>query len=193
MSPSAGSEPERRVAVLEATVAEVEASGIRGLRVVEVARRAGVGRATVYRYFPDGRDQLVGEAITWEVSRFFTELAEAVNAEGDLAARLDRALVEASTRLADHAAFQRVLAEDRARLLKRLHEIGPMLIELVAAYLAPYLADEALHPDLTVPEAADYLARMVLGFMTDPGSWDLTDPDERRHLIHTQFLSAVRA
>jgi AcrR family transcriptional regulator len=186
-------DPEVRARILDATVTCVGRSGMDGLTLDHVAREAGVGRATVYRYFTGGRDQLVGEAITWEVARFFTRLAEAVEDTSTFRERLERGLVFAHRSLADHDVFQHVLATERERLLVRLAELAPPTLAVVRGYLAGHLADEDLADGLDAEEAADYLARMVLSLLTSPGSWDLDDPGQTAELVDTVLLAGVLA
>jgi AcrR family transcriptional regulator len=64
--------------VLDATYDEVAERGLGALTVEAVAVRAGSSRATVYRHFPGGRDELIDRTIRREVRRFFdTVLAAA--------------------------------------------------------------------------------------------------------------------
>jgi len=64
-------------AVLAATSALLSERGARGWTVEDVAVRAGVGRATLYRRFGD-RDQLVAAAIRHDTRLFFAAVAESV-------------------------------------------------------------------------------------------------------------------
>ncbi len=61
---------------MAATLACVERWGLGKTSLEDVAREAGLSRATVYRTFPGDRDQVVSETITWEVGRFWARLAE---------------------------------------------------------------------------------------------------------------------
>jgi AcrR family transcriptional regulator len=182
-----------RERVLAATIDRVAERGMAKLRVDDVARRAGVGRATVYRYFPGGRDQLVNEAITWEVGRFFAALAAEVADAPDLRTRLERGLMFAHRAMADHEALAMVLDADREQFLPQLHDTSPLVMAVVRDYLAPMLADEDLRPGVDPEEAADYLARMVLSFIPSPGQWDLTDPTQVAELVDRQFLAGILA
>lgn len=182
---------EARDRVLGSTVDCVARTGLAGLRMEDVARAAGVGRATLYRWFPGGKDQLVDEAITWEVGRFFRDLAEEVSDAPDLRVRLERGLMFAHRSMAGHEALATVLATDRERFLPRLHETAPLVVAVVRDYLRPAVAAEPLRPGVDVDEAADYLARMVLSFIPSPGHWDLTDPDEVARLVDRQFLAGI--
>ena len=184
-------DPEIRERILAATVICAGRSGMVGLTVEQVAREAGVGRATVYRYFGGGREQLVGEAITWEVANFFTRLAGEVDDSASFRERLERGLVFAHRSLAEHEVFQHVLETERERLLVRLADLAPLSLGVVRGYLAGFLADEDLVEGVEVDAAADYLARMVLSLITSPGSWDLADPDQVSELVDTVFLAGI--
>lgn len=190
MSPDRGDVRER---VLAAAIDCVEERGMGKLRVEDVARRAGVGRATLYRHFPGGREQLVSEAITWEVGRFFAALAAEVADAPDLRTRLVRGLMFAHRAMAGHAALATVLETDREQFLPRLHETAPLVLAVVRDYLAPTVAAEDLRPGLDADEAADYLARMVMSFIPSPGQWDLTDPERVGELVDRQFLAGILA
>lgn len=186
-------DPEVRARILDATVRCVGRSGMAGLTVEQVAVEADVGRATIYRYFAGGREQLVGEAVTWEVAGFFTRLAEEVEETTTFRERLERGLVFAQRSMAEHEVFQHVLATERERIVVRLADLAPLSLGVVRGYLAGHLADERLADGVEVDEAADYLARMVLSFLTSPGSWDLDDPTETADLVDTVFLAGVLA
>ncbi|MCB1006505.1 MAG: TetR/AcrR family transcriptional regulator [Acidimicrobiales bacterium] len=182
-----------RERLLAAAIERVATTGLAGLRMEDVARGAGVGRATLYRHFPGGKDQLVDEAITWEVGRFFVALAEEVADAPDLRARLERGLVFAHRAMAGHAALARVLETDRAQFLPRLQDTSALVVAVVRDYLAPAVAAERLRPGIDVDEAAEYLARMVLSFLPSPGRWDLDDPADVARLVDRQFLAGILA
>ena len=42
-------------------------------------------------------------------------------------------------------------------------------------------------------EAADFLARMVLSYMSAPGRWDLDDPAQVAQLVRAELLAGVVA
>ncbi|MDP9430637.1 MAG: TetR/AcrR family transcriptional regulator [Actinomycetota bacterium] len=76
-----------RDAVLDATAALVEQHGLRGVTMSRVAEAAGIGRATLYRHFPD-----VGAVLlAWherQVETHVAELAEVRARAGSAAERL---------------------------------------------------------------------------------------------------------
>jgi len=182
-----------RSRILEATLACFERDGLARTSMEDAAREAGVSRATVYRYFPGGRDQLVSETITWEVGRFFTRLAAAVADAPDFPTRLEEALLFAHSAIEDHDLLQRVLKTEPGDLLPRLQETVPLVLAVIRDYLVPLLEQERLQPGMDPERAADYLARMVLSFIAAQGAWDLTDRDQVATLVRTELLGGVLA
>ena len=71
--------PEVRERLLQATYDCVARWGLAKTTVEDAAREAGVSRATVYRYFPGGRDELISAVVGWEFARFFLRLYEEVS------------------------------------------------------------------------------------------------------------------
>src|ERR1044072_9091883 len=56
-----------------------------------VASASGVSRATIYRHFPGGREQLVADTVAWETGRCFVRLGQGVAGGPDLCALLEDA------------------------------------------------------------------------------------------------------
>lgn len=184
-----------RERLFEAALETVRREGVDGLTVDEVARRAGVGRATVYRHLPGGRDQLVADTVAWEVGRFLDRTTQAAEEVPGLADRLGIALLEARRAVDEHEVLQRVLAQeqDRQVVLPSLGEVLPIAIGVLRGWLVPQLAAERLRPGLTVDDAADYVARMFVSFVGSPGGWDLDDAIERGRLVRGELLAGVLA
>lgn len=176
---------------MEATLACVARGGMKGFTVEDVAREAGLSRATLYRWFPGGRDQLVSETVTWEVGRFFTRLAEAIADAPDFRVRLERGLTFAHRDLREHRAFQQAMATDQGELQARLAGIAPIVVGVIRSYLEPLLDEEDLVDGVTATEAADHLARLIGSLIVDEGGWDLGDPTEVRELVDRWLLAGI--
>lgn len=182
-----------RSRILEAAVVCLGRYGIAKTTVDDAAREAGVARATVYRHFPDGKDQVISEAITWAVAQFFNELALAVSDAPDFPTLLERALVHAHRAVAEHEVLQKVLETEPERLLPQLTQSAPLVQASIRGYFAERLAAEDLRPGVDPDLAADWLSRMGLSFVISEGSWDLTDPQSVRRLVHEELLAGILA
>lgn len=186
------SELEPRDRVLAAVVEVAGRTGIARLTVEEVAREAGVGRATVYRWFPGGREQLVDEAITWEIGRYLATVEAAADGAADLHDRLVRTIGTARRALAGHAVLQRLLATEPGGVLPQLQQTAPMVIAVLRDSLVPHVASApGLRPGLDPTDAADWLARMAMSHIVEPGTWDLDDPAQLDRLVDDVLLAGV--
>jgi len=80
-----------RVAILEATAALVAEHGLSSVTMSQIAEATGIGRATLYKYFPDVQAILV-EWHERQVSGHLHQLAAIRDREGDAAERLEAVL-----------------------------------------------------------------------------------------------------
>lgn len=177
--------------ILRAAVTCAGRVGLGRLTIEHVAQVAGVGRATVYRHFPHGREEVVSAAIADEVARFFRALAAHVESIDGLAARLEAGLGFAHRAVARHDVLQRVVETEPERFLPHLNESGPLVKAVVVAYLRPLLEKETLRPGVDPQEAADWLARHILSFIVAEGVWHLDDPADVRRLVRGSLLAGV--
>lgn len=180
-----------RSRIVEATYGCIATSGVAKTTVEEAARSAGVSRATVYRHFPGGREQLVQAAVVWETDRFVARLVSEVGDSSALPELLERTLMAITRLLAGHEVLQRVLATEPERLLPYLTLETSHVIGMVREFVEPYLLGRPLPPGIDVGEAADYLARVLLSVTLSPGRWDLGDPAEVSELVRVELLGAL--
>ena len=188
-----GPRPETREALLLGAYECLARVGIEKTSVADVAAAASVSRATLYRYFPGGREELLRELVAWEYRRFFLRLYEAVVDAVTLQEVIERGLFVAHRAIADHEVLQLVLSSEPDVVTTTLAaELVPTR-QLIAEFLTPYLEGNTLLPGVEVEEAAQFLARMVLSFMESAGRWNLDDPDEISLLVRTELLGGVIA
>lgn len=178
---------------MAATLACVERWGLGKTSLEDVAREAGLSRATVYRTFPGGRDQVVSETITWEVGRFWARLADEVAPIPGIEGKLARGLTFGNRAIHEHRLLQQILRTEPELLLAELDASSPLVFAVLRDALAAMLAEERLRPGVDEREAADYLARMFLSVLGSPGSWDLGDAVAVDELVRTQLLAGIVA
>ena len=182
-----------RERILGAAYACIARYGIAKTTVEDVARESGLSRATVYRTFPGGRDELIREVVSWEIGRFFTDLAHAVADADGFEDVVERALFHAHRAVREHEVLQKLLLTEPEKLVPQITMETSRFVPLIAAFAEPYLAKEQLRPGIDRREAADYVARMVVSHIASPGRWDLTDEDQVRSLVRTEILAGIVA
>jgi AcrR family transcriptional regulator len=178
--------------IIEATLRCVERWGLAKTSLEDVAVAAELSRATVYRYFPGGRDQLVTDAVTAEVHTFLGRIQQEVSDDEGLEAKLVHALVTGHRAVGEHALLHQVLSTEREALLSELATIGPLVLAEVRKVMRRTLDDETVRAGVDPDLAADYLARLFLSYLGSAGGSDLTDAVAVTRLVRTLLLGGIR-
>jgi hypothetical protein len=87
--------------------------------------------------------------------------------------------------------LQRILLTEPDLLLPQLSVESAGTENMIASFLVPYLERHPLATGVSVPEAADFLARMVLSYIAAPGRWDLDDPASVARLVRAELLGGI--
>jgi AcrR family transcriptional regulator len=186
---------ESRERVLAGTYECIARAGIAKTTVENAARASGVSRATIYRLFPGGRDELLRETVAWEMARFFARLGVTLGPTPDFPTFLERALPLAREEVLGHEVLQRVLEHEPERLMPLITVEQHHVIGYLAAYFRPLLAADRdaglLRDGVDLDVAAEYVARMALSLIASPGRHDLEDPAEVRRLVHHELLGGL--
>lgn len=131
------------VAILEAALEQFALTGIRRTSADDVARRAGINRATLYRRF-GGREQLLAAAYLREAGRVLEELTRRVpdvpddpDADFDPAENVVAMFTEAVALMRGHTLLQRMREVD-SDLISRGMTVG-------AADVLGFAADTLAH------------------------------------------------
>jgi AcrR family transcriptional regulator len=180
-----------RQRIIEATYACVARRGLAKTTMEDAAREAAVSRATVYRYFPGGREELLHDVVSWEFVSFFLRLYEEVQGAASLEAVMERGIRFAHRSIEEHEVLQRVMQTEPETLLPTLTVESNRIRQAIADFLLPYLMEHGLAPGVDPDQAADFLARMVLSYMASPGRWDLDDPAQVTQLVREELLAGV--
>ncbi len=175
--------------IMEATFECVSRNGLSRTTVEEVAQQSRLSRATIYRHFPGGRDQLLQSVVAWEAARFFARLATDISGADDVPTLIERAITLGQMAVENHQVLQRVLQTEPEVFIRLFTFEGDRILRLIRGFLMPYLAGLRLPDEMSLQACADYVARMILSHITAPGGWDLGDPAQVRELVRSQILS----
>lgn len=154
---------EVRAAVLRATSTVVSERGLLGVTMTAIAKKAGIGRATLYKYFPDVESVLQA----WHSEQVHTHLEELhaiAAAAGGPVERLRRVLLAHATNLFEsrvHAGAADAVASLHAG--DRFEEHGTALQRLVAGLVRTAQADHQVRGDLDADELALFAISAVSG------------------------------
>lgn len=181
--------------MLEGAYECIARRGMAKTTVDDVAAASGVSRATIYRMFPGGKEELLRETVGWEMDRFFLHLGRELGDAADFPEFLERALPLARRELREHAVLQKVLETEPDRLNALITLQQHRVIGAIAAYFLPLLERDRdrglVDPDADLSRTAEYVARLSLSLISSPGRHDLGDPVEVRRLVRRELLGGV--
>lgn len=174
-----GSSEER---VVDAMFVCVGRWGLSKTTVEDIARTAGISRATVYRLFPGGKNAIIQAGLATEVTRLVAALSEQLADLDDIESCLGRAVSISAVFLREHewSAIESFLAHDRldALLLLSGSAFGPSLMRF-------------LPPEQAV-RAATWSARIVVSHLLSPSEEvDLGDEAVARRFVATYLLPGL--
>jgi AcrR family transcriptional regulator len=184
---------ERRIKIVDATLACLAQSGTSKTTVDDISKAAGVSRATVYREFPGGREQLLAAVVDTEVARLFSALGVRLGEASNLAEALVGGIVEASTRIREHAALAYLVEHEPGVVLGHLaFDDSERLFSTVSRFTAPFLARWVSASE--AGRVAEWAARIVLSYAISPSSaLDLTDPADASRMVDVFMLPGICA
>lgn len=143
-----------RDAILNATWALVAEHGLRSVTMAQIAEETGIGRATLYKYYPDVEAILVA-GHQRHVAGHLERLAELRDGPGDARQRLE-AVLEAYALIAYHREHH---GAELAALLHRGEHVAraqQQLVDLIRDLLTEVAETGDLRDDVATDELATY-------------------------------------
>jgi len=173
--------------LLEAALRCVARWGTVKTGLADVAEEACVSRATVYRAFPGGKENLLLMAAGLELNRFFDRLGERLAAAASLEELMAAGVTAAGCALVEHPALMPLIAHFvRTDAMDRTEETRSLL-RLVTECATPHLA-RFLDPR-RARGVAELLARLAVTFAVLPSDEvDITDEGSVRTFLQDVMI-----
>lgn len=165
-----------RERILDSVVSWAAVTGMRKISMDEVARHAGVGRATLYKYFP-GREALIAAAVQSELGKFFSDVQRVVDRYSEADDRLMHGFAHAYRVLANHPAVRKVLDVNPEPLLPYVITSNSYALDLGRTFVAAMDPLDELPPRARI-QFGEYVARAFHTLILIPSrELGLDEPD----------------
>lgn len=195
MSTAAVASPKLALAVPERIVAAaaelITSQGLRGTSVDDIASAAGCGRATVYRYFPGGRAELLEVTLGQGVDRIFALCAQVTDRAGSLAEAVAGTINIAVLELSNDAVVQQLLVDEPDTIATL---ISPMRIEPLFERASEWGVEHFsrfLEPAIAA-HVGEWCVRVVTDHLRSPAPIiDITDLTVARTLVDAFLIPTL--
>jgi AcrR family transcriptional regulator len=176
--------------VLDAAKACCERWGRDKVTVDDIAAEARTSRATIYRLFPGGKDNLFEALRVRESTEFFLDLETHLAGARDFEDLLIRGIHHATLLLRADEHLRLMLASQPGDVVQQFTVEGmPRVVATASAFLTPWFA-----PYIGArrsPELAEWLSRIVLSYFLAPSSRvDLADLASATDVVRRFVLPA---
>jgi AcrR family transcriptional regulator len=177
--------------IAEALMRCIARWGLAKTTIEDLAREAGVSRATVYRVFPGGKPTIVVHAAHSQVSELVGLLALELAEIELLEDVLVHGVATASTYLAQHEALAFMRAHEPVLLEQVLGFDRLDALFLAAADLVGPTLERFLDPT-HAREVTIWMTRVIVSYLSTPSELlDLTDPAQVRTFVRTIVLPGI--
>ncbi|MFE4459677.1 TetR/AcrR family transcriptional regulator [Nocardia tengchongensis] len=191
-----GVEPDDAVdtRIKEAALEQFLEVGIRRTSADDIAKRAGVNRATLYRRM-GGREEITRAAFTHEVRRTLAEIEHGIGDIADPLERHTRGFVITVTTLRDHPLLRRLFAVDRDEVLGWLTLEAGDILRIATAFVTAQVIAGRAELGLAGGEQAEFYAttivRLIHSLVLTPDAPPLLDSEERLRDYAVRYLQPL--
>ena len=128
-----------REQILDAAHACVIRYGVPKTTIEDVIKAAGVSRATLYKYVPGGRDELIVEVLVREGRRNIDVVLDAMRGEATLEDRLAAGILAAAERIGDDDHLRYLFSPEIVDPRTGLHGAAIAMIDATTEIVGPIL------------------------------------------------------
>ncbi|HEY3686572.1 MAG TPA: TetR/AcrR family transcriptional regulator [Streptosporangiaceae bacterium] len=171
-----------------------ESHGVAKTTVETIAAAAGMSRATVYRHFSGGKDEVIREVVVRDVGDFLAEAEKRLRGRVSAGDALVDSIMGAVAFVRGRPRLALLFAPEFAGQTGKITGGDAALAELVTAYVRPYF-DQAqaagqIRAEVDVADAVELVLRIVFSLITVPSPQQRTDTETRR-FVRTCVVSAL--
>lgn len=177
--------------IITAAARLISSQGLRATSVDDIAAAASCGRATVYRWFPGGRSELLDVTLGQGVDRIFASCTRVTDHAEDLAEAVAGTINIAVVELANDAVVQQLLVDEPDTIATL---ISPVRIEPLFERASEWGIEHFSR--FTEPAIAahvgEWCARVVTDHLRSPAPViDITDPSIARRLVDNFLMPGL--
>jgi AcrR family transcriptional regulator len=178
-----------RELIVESAFACFGKQGLQKATIVDIAKRAGISRSTIYEYFSD-KAAIVEACAEHASQRFYLEMTKAMDRGSTLEDKLCSAAVFV-TQVRQVLASEKYFDEDAISLL--LTKDAAVLLRECVDFFAPHLSAAKLtgevRKDLDVEAAGEWFARILFSLFSTPSSTlDMDDPEVAAEFVRAHVV-----
>jgi AcrR family transcriptional regulator len=178
-----------RELIVESAFACFGKEGLQKATIVDIAKRAGISRSTIYEYFSD-KAAIVEACAEHASQRFYLEMTKAMDRGSTLEDKLCSAAVFV-TQARQVLASEKYFDEDAISLL--LTKDAAVLLRECVDFFAPHLSAAKLtgevRKDLDVEAAGEWFARILFSLFSTPSSTlDMDDPEVAAEFVRAHVV-----
>jgi AcrR family transcriptional regulator len=164
--------------IVEAAATCFARYGVAKTTVEDIAAAAGLSRATVYRAFTGGRDELVLSVVLRDLAAFLDHLAESLSSEKTPEAAIVEGVLDAVAWVRDAPQVSPLLAPDSAgHAQAAVAAASERVLELCCDYVRPYFdhaqREGLLRADIDVEGSVEFLFRLISSMVVMPRERDI--------------------
>ena len=162
--------------------------GVAKTTVADVAQEATLSRATVYRYVPGGRAEIVLLVLVQESESRLAPLAEALASKAVFADVMTEGIATAVEAVREDAWLRMLCSAETFRMIVTSADLAAAGQEATRRFIAPFV-DPArergeIRSDLADADIAEWVDRVFLGLLAFESD-TVRSPDALRHFVRT--------
>lgn len=156
--------------------------GVAKTTVEDVAAAAGTSRATAYRLFPGGRDEIILAALLGSAHQFLPQIPSRLRSARSTGDAIVELIVAAVSWVRDEPWREALLSTPLSRAMNTADTAAPYAA--CAAFIAPYFhqakAAGLVRPQIDLDDAVEYVVRIIHSLLVVPGHVDRSEAQLRR-------------